>query len=179
MHRPLSMPLSATTRATSAVIQEAPFKHVVDGRTSFDYTRITQFGEWSGWIEIEGRRIDLAEFGRVESARDRSWGFRNGVRGLPGPAHDHQFHWFWVPTVLDDRYLHAASNDDAQGRPWHRSGAVTARFGTEVGDTEAALDDSRIIRATCIVMVLPPLFTFPALKFRFIDLKMEIGFIPG
>ena len=144
----LGLAADITWRATSAVIQEAPFKHVVDGRTTFDYTRITQFGEWSGWIEIEGRRIDLAEFGRVESARDRSWGFRNGVRGLPGPAHDHQFHWFWAPTVFDDRYLHAASNDDAQGRPWHRSGAITARFGAELGNIDTVLDDARIIRTT-------------------------------
>jgi hypothetical protein len=144
----LGLAADLTWRANSAVIQEAPFKHVVDGRTTFDYTRITQFGEWSGWVEIEGRRVDLADYGRIDSSRDRSWGFRNGVRGLPGPAHDHQFHWFWAPTVFDDRYVHLASNDDGQGRPWHRSGAITARFPAAHGDLDLVLDEERVVRAT-------------------------------
>ena len=114
----------------------------------FDYTRITQFGEWSGWIDIDGTRLDLADLGTVYGCRDRSWGLRNGTRGIPGPAHDRTFHWHWIPTVLADRCLQVALNEDPTGRPWHRSGAVTERFAPGEREVEALVDEARLIRAT-------------------------------
>ena len=139
-----------TWRATSAVIEEPPFRRIVDGRPIFDYTRITQFGEWSGWIDIDGTRIELTDFGTVHGCRDRSWGLRNGTRGIPGPAHDRTFYWHWIPTVLSDSFTHIALNEDPAGRPWHRSGAVTERFKVGDRDVDSLVDESRTIRATGI-----------------------------
>ena len=48
-----------TITAMSPVIEEPRFVHSVGARLVFDYTRITQFGRWSGWIEIDGERIAI------------------------------------------------------------------------------------------------------------------------
>lgn len=134
-------------RAVSPVIAEPTFLRRVEGRPVMDYTRITQFGEWSGWIEIDGRRIDLSELGRVQGCRDRSWGVRGGARGLPGPASAPQFFWTWAPTLFDDVCTHVAVNDDADGRSWHRSGAITERSRVGVLTPATVLDDARVQRA--------------------------------
>ena len=43
----------------SAPIEEPHFLHQVGVRVMFDYTRLTQFGGWEGWIEVDGELIDL------------------------------------------------------------------------------------------------------------------------
>ena len=117
-----------TMQVVSPVIEEPTFVRRVEGRVVMDYTRITQFVEWSGWIDLDGTRIALDELGVVEGCRDRSWGIRGGSRGLPGPAVPPQFFWTWAPTLFDDMCTHLAVNDDAEGRSWHKSAAVTKRF---------------------------------------------------
>jgi hypothetical protein len=134
-------------RAVSPVIEEPTFVRRLEGRPVMDYTRITQFGEWSGWIEIDGTRIELASLGAVQGCRDRSWGIRGGTRGLPGPATMPQFFWTWVPTMFDDLCTHVAVNDDALGRSWHRSGAVVPRHPVDAWTTEAVLDSGRVQRS--------------------------------
>lgn len=148
VHPRLGVSCDLTWRATSAVVEEPTFRRVVDGRPTFDYTRITQFGRWTGWIEVDGTRIDLGDIGRVDGCRDRSWGARNGTKGLAGPTEHRQFFWQWAPTTFDDLCTHLAVNDDAEGRSWHRSGAITARFPDGASDTDAVLDGSRVVRAT-------------------------------
>lgn len=113
-----------TMTASAPVVEEPRFVHQVDGRTSFDYTRLTQFGRWSGWIEIDGDRIELADVGDVVGVRDRSWGVRPVGDPLPGPPVAPQFFWLWAPTVFDDACTHFALNQEADGRTWHQSGAV-------------------------------------------------------
>ncbi|MGA1346238.1 MAG: hypothetical protein ACO35E_09760 [Ilumatobacteraceae bacterium] len=139
-----------TMRAVSPVIEEPPFVRRVEGRPVMDYTRITQFGEWSGWITLDGARIDLADRGAVIGCRDRSWGVRGGTRGLPGPAVAPQFHWTWAPTLLGDACAHLAVNDDAEGRSWHRSGAVVERFPVGDGSVERVLDAAGVRRADVV-----------------------------
>ena len=73
-----------TWRATSALLEEPSFKHLENGRPQMDYTRMTQFGEWSGWIEVDGHRIELADAGPITGCRDRSWGVRNSARSANG-----------------------------------------------------------------------------------------------
>jgi len=67
-----------TMRVVSPVIEEPAFVHRVNGRVVMDYTRITQFVEWSGWISLDGERIELADLGRVQGCRDRSPKFPSG-----------------------------------------------------------------------------------------------------
>ena len=133
--------------AVSPVIEEPRFLHRVDGRPVMDSTRMTQFGVWSGWIDVDGRRIDLEDLGSVTGCRDRSWGLRNGRRGLRLPSNSPQFWWLWAPTIFDDMCTHVARNDDAEGRPWHRSAAVVARHDIGAVDVDALIDPQRIQRA--------------------------------
>lgn len=147
VHDRLGVSADLTWQATSAVIEEPTFQRRVDGRPSFDYTRITQFGEWSGWIEVDGSRIELGDAGSVVGCRDRSWGIRNGTKGLGGPSEHRQFFWQWAPTTFDNVCTHLAVNEDAEGRAWHRSGAVTARTTTDAADIDFVLDEARITRS--------------------------------
>ena len=43
--------------------------------TAMDLTRVTQFGNWSGWIVVKGKRIEVSA-ARTNGTRDRSWGVR-------------------------------------------------------------------------------------------------------
>lgn len=131
-----------TMRAMAPVIEEPRFVHQVDGRTVFDYTRLTQFGRWSGWIEIDGERIELADAGEVVGVRDRSWGIRPVGEPITGPPSVPQFFWLWAPTVFDDACTHFAVNQEADGRTWHESGAVVP----VVTDGEPTIDPGRVQR---------------------------------
>jgi hypothetical protein len=134
-----------TVTAISPVIEEPRFVHSVGARLVFDYTRITQFGRWSGWIEIDGERIDVgAAVGNdCVGVRDRSWGIRPVGERAPGPPSLPQFFWLWAPTVFPDVCAHAALNDDGDGRSWHQSGAVVP----VLADGEPTLDPGRVQRA--------------------------------
>ncbi len=139
----LSADLSMT--AISPVVEEPRFVRSAGTRLVFDYTRITQFGRWTGWIEIDGERIDVgaAAGNDCVGVRDRSWGIRPVGERAPGPPSAPQFFWLWAPTVFDDVCTHAARNDDDDGRPWHQSGAVVPVL--EPG--EPTLDPGRVQRA--------------------------------
>ena len=114
-----------TWRADTAVIEEPRFVREDGARTIFDYTRLTQFGSWTGEITVDGTRIDCADIGPVRGCRDRSWGIRPVGDRPAGPPNAPQFFWLWTPTRFDDRVIHAALNHDSDGRPWHASGATT------------------------------------------------------
>ncbi len=127
----------------SPAIEEPRFTRVVEGRTQLDYTRLTQFGRWEGGIEIDGTTIEIGD--GVVGVRDRSWGVRPVGPRITGPSSSApQFYWLWAPTVFDDVCTHLALNHDAEGLPWHQSGAVAARIGPD----DEPLDPARVQRAT-------------------------------
>ncbi|WP_240344681.1 hypothetical protein [Novosphingobium sp. THN1] len=66
----LAAELTFTGRAFP--IEEPRFVHRIGPRTFMDYTRLTQNGHYTGWIEVDGERIDLAA--GTCGTRDRSWG---------------------------------------------------------------------------------------------------------
>lgn len=135
--------LSADLRytATSPAIEEPRFLHTVGQRAVFDYTRLTQFGTWDGWIELDGERIEVGP--SFVGVRDRSWGYRPVGERPSGPPAQPQFFWIWCPTVFDDVCTHAALNHDAEGKPWHESGAVVPRIGAD----DPVIDPGRVQRA--------------------------------
>lgn len=137
-----------TWRAESPVMEEPAFRHAESGRTTMDYTRMTQLGSWSGWIRIDGRMIELSDFGRVAGCRDRSWGTRSGSKGLGAPESERQFFWLWAPGSFRDHHVHAAVNENADGRSWHRSGAIAARFDSNGSFADDLVDDSFVQRCT-------------------------------
>jgi hypothetical protein len=105
-------------------------------RVLMDYTRLTQVGHYTGWVEAGGTRIDAAT-SPLAGTRDRSWGVRTiGLRDpqVMVPTPEPQFHWYWVPAHLDDRVIHFFINHDGNGETWHgdmvmvRDGGSTEHF---------------------------------------------------
>jgi hypothetical protein len=120
----------------SPVIEEPHFFQRTGARTFFDYTRLTQFGAWNGWIELDGQRIDLSPT-EVLGSRDRSWGIR--PVGEPAPTGAPvggvpQFYWLWAPVNFPTRSTHFDVNEYADGRRWHEVGAIAP-----VGDGEPVM----------------------------------------
>ncbi|MEY3805276.1 MAG: hypothetical protein RIR69_88 [Actinomycetota bacterium] len=112
--------------ASSLPYEEPPF-HVRSGnKVTMRYTRLTQLGRWSGWIEIDGirRTLDSSE---VFGSRDRSWGIRGvGERvQLGAPLHQlPQFYWLWAPVCFDQFGTVFDVNEYSDGQRWHESGAL-------------------------------------------------------
>jgi hypothetical protein len=101
-------------------IEEPRFIRRNGPRAFMDYTRLTQNGRYSGWIEVEGVRTAVDGF---VGTRDRSWGVRPiGARDPqePVPPVPPQFFWLWSPCNFADGSFFFHTNDDELGRPWNR-----------------------------------------------------------
>jgi hypothetical protein len=109
------------TARTPAV--EEPRTTMAGGaQVTADYTRLTQWGAWSGTLSTGGERLDCAPQA-VLGTRDRSWGIRpvgEPPGGAPATAPPQLF-WLWAPLHFDDHCTHFALFDDARGRHWYES----------------------------------------------------------
>ena len=109
----------------TAAVEEPPFKLEQDGRTVLDYTRVTQFGSWEGWLSVDGERMEVDA--TVLGCRDRSWGVRpigeRAGRGAPSRRAP-QFFWLWAPLNFDGCGVLFDVNEFADGRRWHGFGAI-------------------------------------------------------
>ena len=115
-------------------IEEPRFIRRNGPRTFMDYTRLTQNGRYTGWIERDGQRWSVDGF---VGTRDRSWGIRGvGSRDTQEtvPPVAPQFFWLWSPSNFDDGSFFFHTNDEASGEPWNRrgvwcpEGATTEQF---------------------------------------------------
>jgi len=105
-------------------IAEPRFTWRVGPRTVMDYTRLTQNGHYTGWIEVDGVRETLAAGSK--GTRDRSWGVRPigaadpqfAGRAVP------QFFWQWTPINLPGRSVFFHLNAHADGTPWNTRAVV-------------------------------------------------------
>lgn len=101
-------------------IEEPRFIRRTGTRLFLDYTRLTQNGHWSGWVDVAGQRHDATGWA---GTRDRSWGIRpvGAPESQPPPEGAFsQFFWIWTPMNFADRSLFFHSNDDGDGNPWNR-----------------------------------------------------------
>lgn len=108
-------------------IAEPRFVHRIGPRAFMDYTRMTQNGQYEGWISLDGKREDMAEGTR--GTRDRSWGVRPvGTRDMqPNPGHPiPSFFWQWTPLNLEDGSLFFHINADPHGNAWNTRAAWAA-----------------------------------------------------
>lgn len=110
----------------SDAIEEAHFFERVGMRTFFDYTRLTQFGTWSGWLEVDGVRHEIAPTD-VWGSRDRSWGIRPVGETSPtgAPVQVPQFFWLWAPVNFPSLSTHFDVNEYGDGRRWHETGTIS------------------------------------------------------
>ena len=92
-------------------------------RTTQDFTRMTQLGRYTGWIEAGGRKVSL-DGRNAQGVRDRSWGVRPIGQSDPQPmvpAPEPQFHWLWVPANFDDCGFLFYLNEDRHGESWNKA----------------------------------------------------------
>lgn len=125
-------------------IEEPRFVRRNGPRAFMDYTRLTQNGRYSGWIEVDGVRAGVDGF---VGTRDRSWGVRPvGARDpqdLAPPALP-QFFWLWAPCNFEDGGLFFHTNDDELGRPWNRRALW-------LGDGEREAEFGGFAEASCAI----------------------------
>ena len=124
----------------TVAMEEPRFTRHAGSRVVMDYTRLTQFGAWEGWITVDGERIEVKP-SEVVGSRDRSWGIRGvGERdaGAPG-TQEPQFFWLWAPTSFDDACVHFDVQEDADGRRWHWNGEI-APVGGASSERAVAVD---------------------------------------
>ncbi|MEO0960887.1 MAG: hypothetical protein AAFY01_00560 [Pseudomonadota bacterium] len=117
---------SLTFTGRTQALEEPRFISRVGPRTVLDYTRLTQNGEWEGWIEVQGKRIEVTS-PRYRGTRDRSWGIRpvGAADSQPvAPPPEPQFYWLWCPLNFDDRISLYHINSDRQGHAWNTNGVV-------------------------------------------------------
>lgn len=110
--------IDATFSTRTPPIEEPRFSNHELSIGVFDYTRYTQFGEWTGSATIGRSTIDVTG---TRGCRDRSWGQRGG-RGPDTPPVAPQFFWLWTPINFDDGGVHLDVNENADGTRWHDGG---------------------------------------------------------
>lgn len=105
-------------------LEEPRFNRRNGARLFMDYTRLTQHGEWTGTLTVQGEQIDVGAQ-RFLGTRDRSWGIRPvGERETGAPSFPLQFFWLWSPLNFDDMCTHFDVNEEANGERWHATGMV-------------------------------------------------------
>ncbi len=110
-------------------LQEPRFTRRNGPRLMMDVTRFTQAVRWTGWVEIDGKRV---EYKAAPGVRDRSWGVRPIGAADPQPVppvQAPQFYWIWAPTHFKDRALYAHVNEDGAGDAWNTRAALATDGG--------------------------------------------------
>ncbi|MEJ0045652.1 MAG: hypothetical protein WDN04_05615 [Rhodospirillales bacterium] len=101
-------------------VEEPRFTHRIGPRSFMDYTRLTQNGRWTGWIEVDGERRVLSP--DAVGTRDRSWGVRPIGAADPQPLAPPvrpSFFWLWSPLNFRGFSVFFHVNADNHGRPWN------------------------------------------------------------
>src|SRR3989344_9608080 len=105
-------------------IEEPRFVKRNGPRLFMDYTRLTQNVRASGWLEVDGERIEVSGW---VGTRDRSWGIR--PVGAPDPqptpgAGITGFFWQWSPLNFQYRSVYFHINADPDGKPWNTRAVI-------------------------------------------------------
>ncbi len=109
--------------------EEHPHYTRLQGRTVEDYRRFDQIGVASGYLEVEGKRVEIDNWW---SCRDHSWGVRRGM-GVPEPVTGHKVplsekghvmsFLFFSTNMMSGHLLFQGRGDDAP----YTTGVVTRR----------------------------------------------------
>ena len=105
-------------------IEEPRFVKRNGPRLFMDYTRLTQNVRASGWLEVDGERIDVSGW---VGTRDRSWGIRPVGAPDPQPTPGGGlagFFWQWAPLNFADKSVYFLINADPDGKPWNTRAVI-------------------------------------------------------
>jgi hypothetical protein len=105
---------------------EEPLQSIHDGPSLvMAYTRLAQWGNWHGTIDLHGERIEIAPE-QILGTKDKSWGTRPVGQQVPGPAAAGfgargGIFWLWAPVNWDDECTHLAVFEHPDGTRWYES----------------------------------------------------------
>jgi hypothetical protein len=94
-----------------------------DGVVEEDLARVAQFGRWSGWLVVDGKRYTLEPEGWW-GQRDRSWGIRSEMRtdlDKPPVQTHSKFFWTWSMFQMKDGAISLFLKEREPGRPYYLS----------------------------------------------------------
>lgn len=115
-----------TYTATTRAVQEARQTWRVGGRTVMDSTRATQWGRWTGSIEIDGETIALGA--DTLATKDRSWGQRTTAgTGTAAPVPPQPFLFLWSPIHFDDHCFHFLTFENPDGSQWVHDAVIVPK----------------------------------------------------
>jgi len=132
--------------ARSLPVEEPHFLRRVGNNVAMDYTRMTQHGNWTGKLSLDGKSFDLTT--PWWGTRDHSWGVRNvggrDPRGAP-PTQAPQFFWNWAPCNFEDLGILFTVSEYADGTRWHECGAILTPYPNATA-TDAAVDHDLVFK---------------------------------
>ncbi|HSW19232.1 MAG TPA: hypothetical protein VLJ86_18580 [Ramlibacter sp.] len=117
--------------ATTQPHEEEPHFRRRDGRVTEDMVRMGQFGRYSGWLEFQGRRVELTPE-TWWAQRDHSWGIRAGLHTdetRPPVMAYPPFLYLWGQLQFEDVGVHLYAQDRGNGRMFYLSGELAPRIG--------------------------------------------------
>lgn len=115
--------------ATFPATRESQNYRKRDGVIEEDLTRVAQFGRYSGWFIVDGKRYEVDPdnwFG----TRDHSWGIRSEQRSDPTnpPVQVHKnLFWIWGQWQFKDMGLNFFLKEKEPGNPFYLSGYQLTR----------------------------------------------------
>jgi hypothetical protein len=123
----LGVAADVTFQARTVAVEEPRHTTHHGPTVMLDATRLTQWGDWSGSITVDGTSIALDPRTHL-GLRDRSWGIRPIGEPVGGaPSHElPQVFWFWSPVRFDDRVVHGGANERTDGSRWFQFAETTA-----------------------------------------------------
>ncbi len=134
-----------TFSARTPAVQEPRQTITRDNRMMMDYTRLTQWGSWSGTVGYADVSVTV-DPAHVVGTRDRSWGIRQVGEQVATNfgSQPPQVFWLWAPLHFDDVCTHLAVFEHADGGRWFESGLIVpvladpdaATWGVEDGGDE-------------------------------------------
>jgi hypothetical protein len=121
-----------TYTATTAAVEESRQTAYRGARLYMDATRATQWGTWTGELEVAGKRIELGTDG-VHATKDRSWGSRSTHGWADGaPSAPPEVLFLWAPIHFDDECFHFLVFEDPDGTCWARDAFVVPKSAASV-----------------------------------------------
>lgn len=121
-----------TYTARTIAIEEPRQTMWAEHRLAMDSTRLTQWGGWSGTIDVAGERVD-AQLTNTLGTKDRSWGVRpvGGPTPMAPSSTLPQIFFLWAPLQFDDCCTHFMVFERADGTPLVKSGAIVPILGDD------------------------------------------------
>ena len=105
-----------------------------DGRVTENMARAQQLGRYSGWLEFDGKRVDIDSASWM-GQRDHSWGVRAEMRTdetTPPLTYYPPFFYCWTTAQFANRGLHIFFKERAPGEKIYLSGEEVFAAGNKV-----------------------------------------------